>query len=301
MNDFSLLKKPFFWLILILAAVGIAISQVPNEQVHLVFCNVGQGDASLISYKQTQVLIDGGPNSEVIECLNNNIPAWDRDIEMLVLTHPEADHMTGLIEVVKNFNIKYFVANGIINDNATFWQLQQEIANEGANIYLPKAGDQLKVGDLRFKVLWPEQSLGSPLVWQTINESDKSMVMGVATVDGEMNDIGIALEFIYGENKIFYSADVSSVVEKSLALEDIDILKVAHHGSKYSTSAQSLSVLKPELAVISVGKNSYGHPTQDVLDRLSTIGAKVLRTDTDGEVEITCDFNRCQFYNQEIY
>lgn len=293
MNDLNILKKPFFWLILVLAAVGIAISQVPDEQVHLVFCNVGQGDASLIVYKQTQVLIDGGPNSKVIECLNNNIPAWDRDLEMVVLTHPEADHMTGLIDVANNFNIKYFVANGIVNDNVTFWQLQKEIASKNITTYQPKAGEELKVGDLKFKVLWPEQKLGSPLVWQNINESDKNMVMGVATVSGEMNDIGIALEFVYGKNKVLYSADVSSVVEKSLALEDIDILKVGHHGSKYSTSAQSLSVLKPELAVISVGKNSYGHPTQDVLDRLSSVGSKVIRTDTDGEVEIVCNNYNC--------
>jgi len=296
-NYLNILKKPFFWLFLLLAVIGIGISQVPDEKTHLIFCNVGQGDASLVIYKQTQVLIDGGPNSKVIECLNKHIPSWDRDIEMVVLTHPEADHMTGLIDVAKNFNIKYFVVNGIVNDNATFWQLQKEIASRGIQTYQPKAGDELKVGDLKFKVLWPKQKLGSPLVWQNIEDSDKSMVMGVGAVSGEMNDTGIALELIYGNTKVLYNADLSSKIEPDLNIEPVDILKVGHHGSKYSTSTDFLSLLKPKLAIISVGKNSYGHPTKEVLSRLSDIGAKIFRTDNEGEIEIVCGVDECQLGN----
>jgi competence protein ComEC len=293
MNDLNLLKKPIFWLLLIITVVGLAISQQPDNQVHIIFCNVGQGDASLITYKQTQVLIDGGPNSKVIDCLNEHMPFWDRDIEMMVLTHPEADHDTGLSEVVSKFKVKKFVVNGIVKDNATFWKLQNEVAADNIPVYLPKAGDIFKVGDLQFTVLWPENKLGSELAWQKIAENDQSKILGSYAVNEKLNDTGIALELKYGQKKALFMADLSSEAENKLNLEDVDILKVAHHGSKYSTGTQFLELIKPELAVVSVGKNSYGHPTPETLTRLQNIGAKILRTDENGEVEFICNLTSC--------
>jgi len=294
MNDLNLIKRPYFWLLMLIALISIAITQLPDNHVHIIFCDVGQGDASLITYKQTQVLIDGGPNNKVIDCLNNHIPFWDREIEMMVLTHPEADHDTGLSEVVGKFKVKYFVVNGIVKDNAVFWRLQKEVSDNNIPVFLPKAGDVLKVGDLQFTVLWPEQKVGNELAWSKIDENNQQKILGTFAVNDKLNDTGIALELKYGSEKALFMADISSEVENRLNLEDIDILKVAHHGSKFSTGSQFLSLIKPELAVVSVGKNSYGHPTPETLTRLQNIGVKILRTDQNGEVDIVCDLNQCQ-------
>lgn len=268
----------FFWAL---------VAQSPDNRVHLVFCDVGQGDATLISYKTTQILIDGGPNDKVLDCLAKNLPFTDRTIEMIVLTHPNADHYAGLTSVIKRYDISQFVINSLVEDTAGFWEFRQAVLAEGAPIYSPRSGDELKIDPLKLTVLWPESKLGDELVWNP--KSSQASVLGAAGFSGDLNDTSITLELNYGNFKALFPGDLSSLSESDLPLDDVNILKIAHHGSKYSTSADFLAAAKPELAVISVGKNSYGHPARELLERLRAKDIKIQRTDETGEIKITSD------------
>lgn len=289
------LKTILAGLVLIVGLVWALVVQSPDSRLHLVFCDVGQGDAALISYQNTQILIDGGPNDKVLDCLAKNLPFNDRTIEMVVLTHPNADHYDGLTSVIKRYDISQFVINSLVEDTAGFWEFRQAVLAEGAPIYSPKAGDELKIGAIRLAVLWPGQKLGSELVWKvpakggSTVSGNQDQILGAASFSGDLNDTSITLELNFGNFKALFPGDLSSLSEADLPLDDVNILKVAHHGSKYSTSIDFLATTKPELAIISVGKNYYGHPAKELLERLRDEDTKILRTDELGEIKVTSD------------
>lgn len=290
MREIKFFKKPIFWLGLVVILSWAVVFSLPDNRLHLVFCDVGQGDAILISYKNTQVLVDGGPDSKVIRCLANNMPFWDRTLEMIILTHPQADHFTGLIDVIKRYNISQFVINSVVSDSAGFWQFHQAVLEEKAKIYSPKAGDRLKIGPMEFLILWPKEKLGDPLVWQPASwRADKEKILGVASIAGEINKTSIVLKLSFDNFDTLLAGDIGFDIEKQLELAPVEVLKVAHHGSKYSTSEEFLEQVKPALAVISVGKNQFGHPTKEAIERLSNQAIKLLRTDEEGEIEIVSD------------
>lgn len=256
---------------LLIGLVWATIFSLPDDRLHLVFCDVGQGDAILISQGSTQILVDGGPSQEVLSCLSNHLPFWDQEIEIVIATHPDADHITGLIDVVERYSVKQFVLNSLGEDSAVFQEFQKAVLAEKSGIYFPKAGDEINLGLLKLSVLWPQA---------------QEKVLGATTVEKEVNETSIVFQLSYGDFDVLLPGDISTKIESRLSLEDIEVLKVAHHGSKYSTSDDFLKQAQPELAVISVGKNRFGHPTKEVLERLSNLKIKILRTDKDGELEV---------------
>lgn len=272
--EIDFLKKPIFWLILILILVLAAIFHLPDNQLHLVFCDVGQGDAILISQGSNQILIDGGPGQSVLGCLSNHLPFWDREIEVVVATHPEADHITGLIDVIERYNVRQFVVNSLGKESAVFSQFKSAVLNEGSDIYFPKEGDRIKINSLELLVFWPQS---------------QEKVLGATTVVQGANETSIVLKLSFGSFDALLTGDISTKVESRLELEDVEVLKVAHHGSKYSTSEEFLEQAQPELAVISVGKNPFGHPTKEVIEKLRNLEIRILRTDEEGEIEVVSD------------
>lgn len=303
MKELDLLKKPFFWLFLAGFLIVSVFNSWPAESLKVVFCNVGQGDASLIIRGRTQILIDGGPNRRVLDCLSAHLPFWDREIEMVILTHPEDDHFTGLIDVIKRYDIKQFVINPVINDSPSFWEFHRSVLEEKASVYFPVKGDRIAIGPLSLKFLWPEEKLGEEKVWLSASEEKGQLavgptakkaflpsVLGIKDYAGRINETSAVIKLNFYNFCVFFPADISSVTEGRLeALGQCDILKVGHHGSKFSTGEELLVALRPALAVISVGKNSYGHPATDTLGRLERWGIKTLRTDEDGEIVVTTD------------
>jgi competence protein ComEC len=270
----NILKKPVIWLILALILVWVAILQLPDQRLHLVFCDVGQGDAILIFQGTNQILIDGGPDQSVLSCLSNNLPFWDREIEMVIASHPEADHITGLIDVIDRYRVKHFVVNSFGKDSAVFKEFKAAVINEDSEIYFPKEGDEINIGSLKMAVLWPQS---------------QEKVLGATTVDREANEISVVFKLSYGDFDALFTGDISTKVEGQLELEDIEVLKVAHHGSKHSTGEEFLEKTNPELAIISVGKNPWGHPTEEVIEKLRELEIEILRTDDKGEIEIVTD------------
>ena len=284
-------EKKFLSILSIVALlIWAAVFYFPDNNLHLVFCNVGQGDAILVSKGFNQVLIDGGPDERVLECLSDNLPFWDRTIEMVVLTHPQADHLTGLISVLERYNVGHFVINNIVNDTERFWRFREALIEEGTEIYNPKVGDKIKIANMSFTVLWPQEKLGNPLVWKR-EASEK--VLGASAYSGNFNETSVVLQFSFGKFCALLTGDIGQATESQLdRVQPCQVLKLAHHGSKYSTSTEFLKKIQPDLAVISVGKNSFGHPSQEALERLASADAKILRTDQNSEIEIVSDGKR---------
>jgi competence protein ComEC len=278
---------------LVVAALGVMAGWIwfqPDDKLHVTVCDVGQGDGILVVKGQTQVVIDGGKSDRFISCLSEYMPFWDRQIELMVLTNGDADHVTGLIEVLQRYNVKRVMANNLYQDTEVFEVFRAAVEYEDVEVYGPEKGDRIVLGspDWLLEVLWPEKELGDELVW-----SD-DRVLGANTYDErKANEQSVVLELRYGEFEVLLTGDIGEETEERLLgaelVSEVEILKVGHHGSRYSSSDAFLSKVKPEVAVISTGKNSYGHPTQEAMDRLEAVGAKVLRTDRDGDVEIVTD------------
>ena len=281
------LKYLFVSLGLIITLVFSAIFSFPDRKLHLIFCDVGQGDATLAVKGSTQILIDGGPSDKVLGCLSNHLPFWDREIEMVVVTHPEYDHLTGLVSVIERYRVKQLVSNSLVTQTGVFNQFRKEVIEREIPVYSPKAGDKIKIGSLEFLVLFPKEKLGDEIVWRT---QDDPQVLGVSNYTGNFNETTIVSLLLYGRFKALLTGDIGEKQERELETKQTEVLKVAHHGSKYSTSQDFLEKIKPDLAVISVGaSNRYGHPTSEVLERLKNLDVKILRTDIDGEIEIVSD------------
>ncbi len=252
---------------------------LPDNQTKVVVCDVGQGDAILATYKNIQLLIDVGPdNKKVLKCLENHMPFWDKTIEVVILTHGDSDHVGGLNDLIRSYKIKKFFSNGLLEK-----EIEQKIYSQNLS-----QNDIISVGLFQFEVMSP----GINLENMTDNENS---VAGILTVkEGPRQQ----LRSFGGQSwSMFMSGDMDKETEQRLVwrgvfrqvhgtLENgVDVLKVSHHGSDSGTSDEILEVLKPKVAVISVGKNNrFDHPREEVIERLKKIGATIKRTDQEGEV-----------------
>ncbi|MDP3998964.1 MAG: MBL fold metallo-hydrolase [bacterium] len=280
----------------IFCGIGIGIWQFlsfNDGKLHLVFCDVGQGDAIYLkSPSGYEVLIDGGPDDRVLSCLSAHRPFYDKEIDVVVSTHPEADHLTGLVDVIKRYKINHLFVENIINPSAVFGKFRQAVADEkGLKIYNPKAGDRLKLGEVEVNFYWPKEAVGEKRIWRKDLISVSPQVLGASDAGGEFNNYSLVFNIKYhgflalqtgdAENQILTEAGVSS---------GSTVLKVPHHGSRKALTKEIVDFLKPQLAIISVGKgNHYGHPAPETLKILEDSGIKTLRTDKDGAIEIISD------------
>ena len=236
------------------------------------FFDVGQGDSIFIETPDGyQVLIDGGPSySKVLDELSREMPLNDEEIDLVVLSHPESDHMTGLLSVLENYKVDNILWTGIEKEGEKFETWKRMIEEEGANIYYANSSDKILIGETVLEIISPKESLKG----KEFKES---------------NDTAVVLKLQYKDSSFLFAGDISSKKEEELNNIDIDVLKIAHHGSKYSTSEEFLKKTSPLISVIQVGKNSYGHPTDEVLTRLDNFGIKVLRNDINGDIKIVSD------------
>lgn len=267
------LRKSFILgvLIFLVFLIFYAIQVKENQKTEVVFLNVGQGDSQLILLPgDIQILIDAGPSNKISAKLAQYMPFYDKDIELAILTHPHTDHLTGFVSVFKNYNVKNFIFSGANYESQLYADFLETLKKEGSNVYLAKIGDTISYGETPIlKILNPPKIL--------LGQSFKNI-----------HETAVVNELNLGQKKFLLMADADDDLDHKLVtanlIEDIDVLKVGHHGSKTATPPELLKVAQPEEAVIQVGKNSYGHPTQLILDRLTSAGAKIFRTDQTGDV-----------------
>lgn len=289
------MKWWFKGLVVVLAAVWAGVLAWPDRNLHMVTCNVGQGDAIMIYRGTLQVLIDGGPpGKRAVDCLAAHMPFWDRQVELVVLTHPDADHAGGLPEVWKRYTVAQLVSVPVGKDTAVYKDLLGEVKDAGTRVSNVYTGDVIKMGRAQLEVIWPERGWVASRIGggQLTMDNSEGAVLGAST-DTPVNDFSIGGIFKYGEFEIMLTGDIDlEVLPDQLAtgrMRQVEVLKVPHHGSKYGMNKEWLMAIKPALAVISVGRNSYGHPTKEALELLTGMGARVMRTDMDGEVEVVSD------------
>ena len=247
--------------------------------LEVIFFDVGQGDAGFIETPQRhQILIDGGPGSVILEKLGKSMPFYDRTIDLIILTHPEFDHLSGLNEILKKYKVSNILWTGIVRDTAEYKEWKKLIEEEKAEIFIAKAGQ---------KILWESETNNYMEVLYPFENLE-------GKVFEDSNNTSIISKLVFGKNSFLFTGDAYKNVEGELinkkAEIDSDVLKVSHHGSKTSSSEEFIKSVSPQIAVISAGiGNKYGHPHQEVLELLEKYDIKVSRTDKDGDIKIISD------------
>src|SRR3989338_1346040 len=251
--------------------------RLPDDKLHIALLDIGQGDAILITTPNHQrILVDGGPDLSLLERLGEELPFFDRTIDLLVLTHQDGDHITALPALLERYTINRILLTGTANMNSRYEAFLDAANRSGSEIIIAQADHDLDLGGgVLLDVLWPKQSLFGDKVKETNNAS-------------------IVAKFIYQDHKILLTGDIEEKTEVELlkAGDDLraDILKVPHHGSKTSSSTGFLLAVDPDLALISVGsENTYGHPHPTVLARYEKLRIPVRRTDQEGGIEVVLE------------
>ena len=275
--------KAFLAVALAAAVLGwLALFQRPDGRLHIAFLDVGQGDAILITTPTgRQVLVDGGPSPAALgAALSREMPFWDRSLDLLILTHPDDDHVAGLAEVLARFRVGGWLDNGRASDKEIYLQCLAGLEAAGVPRQVVAAGDRLELGEgAVLEVLHPPPGQ-------------------VPVALDEDNESSVVLRLAWGEAAFLLTGDVGAAGEAHLLASgrplSADVLKVAHHGSGSSTGRGFLEAVGPQFAVISVGVNNYfEHPAPALLERLREVpGLVVLRTDQAGTVEFVTDGGR---------
>ncbi len=237
------------------------------------FCDVGQGDAILLAKGNTQVLVDGGPGTDVLSCLGKEMSPWDRTIELMVLTHPHADHLMGLITVLDRYQVERVLFYPVDYDSEVYQSFLKAVGDEGAVVLKGVAGAEIEFSGVHLRVLWPGDT----------------ETLGGAEAQRNINNASVVLLLSYGEfgALLLGDAEREAQIRFVSATPEVEVLKVAHQGSRDGIYESLLEKASPELAIISVGdKNSYGHPHQEALDLLARYRISVLRTDLSGTIRV---------------
>lgn len=240
-----------------------------EQETTLSFFSVGQGDGILFRTKNgLDLVIDGGPDDTMIEKLGRFRPLFDHSIEVVVPTHPDADHITGLIEMIGRYHVRSLLMTQWTKQTPEVDAFQDIVAQKKPEVHSVRSNSTIFLDDeWRFTILSPSRHFQKP------------------------NDNGIVALLANQDVKVLFMADVGKAVEEELIktspwIFPVDILKVGHHGSCASSDEKFLSIARPKIAVIQVGRdNSYGHPCKTTLARLQEVADQVYRTDIDSDVQ----------------
>ncbi len=249
------------------------------------FLDIGQGDATLIDFPNgEQMLIDCAKNTVVIEALGRVMSVFDRDIDYMLITNPDLDHYGGCIDVLKRFHVKQIIHNGF-NKKDSRWEAflaEAELeTREGGSIMITTSTSGWDVGAARIDILYPDHDIAiDPRVPSSTKKTS-------------VNDTSIVTKISYGSQDILFPGDAESEEERYLVKKygsalDVEVVKLAHHCSQTSSIQEFIDRASPHTVVCSVGKdNSYGHPHYRIIRRLEKSGARIWRTDLNGDILMT--------------
>ncbi len=268
-----------------LIALSIFLGIRKEQDLEVVFFDVGQGDSALIRTEEGKnILIDGGPGQKLLPHLNDELPFWDRDIDLIILTHAHADHLSGLVEVLERFNVKKVLWNKQEHDSVLYRQWEQSIENvKSKQAY---KGQRIDLGEAYLDVLYPPKDYDSEL---------------------GLNENSVINRLVHEEGAILFTGDAYEAQEiqlmeweESCFDEDFnwckvmilpsEILKAGHHGSSTSSNYEFIERVDPEIAVISAGKdNRYGHPHEETLETFNSLGVSMHKTFKEGNFRVFFD------------
>ena len=271
-------------------------TSLPDGKLHIIFCNIGQGDAAYIKFPDGRdMIIDGGPDEKIIGCLSRHMPFWDRHIDIVALSHPQKDHLQGLISVFARYHVDYFLKSDIGSGSDGYRALLRGIADRRVSVKQVTRGERISIGSGQISVIWPSEDQISRM--HSSSEMSDTGVSGNilgSSSDANLNDGSLVFWLRYGTFDALFPGDADQHVEhyytgEALIGGDVEVLKVPHHGSKTGMTQAFIDWLHPKIAVISVGKNSYGHPSKEAIDMLQNIGSVIHRTDIEGDIEVVSD------------
>lgn len=264
-------------LILGIAAVLVAIpafwlNYQAASDLEVAFLDVGQGDAILIKTPFGQsILIDGGSDNTVIKRLSENLAWWDKKIDLMILTHPHDDHVSGLIDVIKRYKVEKILYTGVVHNSPDYLIWLELIRDRKIPLTIIDRPQNIEFGEnCELQIIYPRESL-------------------LGKEASNLNNSSIVAKLVYGQTKFLLSGDIELEVEQELLNIDLSaqVLKANHHGSDTSNSQKFLQAVQPEIVIIQVGAdNNFGHPSRRVIKRLERIGAQVFRNDLDGTVRL---------------
>ncbi len=270
--------------VLLTAMAGSALAARPDGSVHIIVLDVGQGDAILLEGDRGgRILVDGGPDPNLlISALDRYVPAWDRRLDAIVLTHPHDDHVAGLVAVVERYRVSRAFEPGWRVDTPAYRAWKTMLTAHGLEPERLRTGETLSLDGAALHVLWPDDG------------TTRSATLDPAAAGNrQTNDASIVLLGEFEGRRFLLTGDAEEDVDPILlsrGLPTVDMLKVAHHGSATASSDTLLAAVRPAVAVISVGaNNTYGHPNGGTVARLRAHSSRVARTDLDGTVEVTLD------------
>lgn len=279
------MKKIILGIIIVTISTGaLFLESKPDGLLHVYFLDVGQGDSILIRTPGGEnILVDGGPKNYVLEELKDVLPFFDSSIDYMLLTHPDSDHLDGLIPVLQRYEIGHILFPGAHKDSYLARKFLQLITEKEIPVIIADENADIEFEDgVVLNTLFPiEQMIGS----QT----------------EDVNDTSLVTRLLYGKTEVLLTGDAGIAVEAALinhgassgASLRADILKLGHHGSSTSTSQEFFDAVAPKYAVISAGKdNSYGHPHPETMERLENAGTTIARTDQDGRIEFVFSLDK---------
>lgn len=245
-----------------------------NNILEVHYLDIGQGDSVLISTPDDyDILVDGGPGNDVLSELGEVLSFWDREIDLVIATHPDADHIFGLIEVLKRYDVEKVMMTTYEHNSLLFKHFLELVKEKEIEIIYADSTNDLDVGCcLKLDLLWPMHG----------------------NIDGlDSNDTSIAFLASFGDFDMYFDGDLSSKYEEIAAKEimrDLEVVKLGHHGSKTSSSDIFFDIIDPDIAIISCGfQNKFGHPHEEVLEKLKNRKIKYYRTDQDGRITLESD------------
>lgn len=272
------MRRAFLWTLAISAIVlGIAARSMGNDGLlHVYFLGVGQGDSIYVRTPSGRdMLVDGGPSAKVLERLSLVMPWGDRKIDVVMESHPDADHIGGLPEVLRRYEVGMFVEPGVESKNSIDDELHRIIKEKDIPVLLAKRGTNIDLGaGVVFETLFPDGDVSK------IRDTNTASIVG---------------QVRYGGTAFMLNGDSPKAIENRLLSLDgarlaSDVLKAGHHGSRTSSGEDYLKAVNPEYAVISAGKkNRYGHPHKEVMDALARLGIKTIMTYEEENIEFVSD------------
>lgn len=265
---------------LIILFILLLLPTIASADLEVHFLDIGQGDCAIVLCDGQSMVIDGGPggaNAKLYTYIRRTLKL--RHFDYVISTHPHVDHVHGLATVLNAAQVEVVLTPVLKWDSRAFNNMLKYAAKQGTPVVVPNEGDTWQLGGATVTILhcWPE-----------------------AIDAGRTNDSSIVLRIDYGQTSFLFTGDAEDWSEYMMIDAGVDlkadVLKVAHHGSRFSSTMEFLHEVNPQYAVISVGKNNtYGHPHEELLERLKEIGAKVLRTDELGTIVMKSDGETIQY------
>ena len=269
----------FFVVAMLLAALfWKIIGGINNHQLHVDVLNIGQGDSILVRLPTGEnILIDGGPDGTVLRELAEVMPLYERKIDVMILTHPHADHMNGLLEVLKHYEVGSVIITGVFYKSSAYDEFVDQIARRKISVFFAHSSVDYRLGTVALDVVYPIK-LAQGDRYENVNNSS------------------ISFRLLTDDGVFYFSGDLEKEGEEELLKsgQDLraDVLKAGHHGSRTSSSEAFLDLVQPDIAVISCGiNNTFKHPHPETLEHFSERDIEFFRTDLDGRVEMVTGEN----------